>query len=118
MPEEIEPPKDRVVWTEEQMMECLRYGFLVVFTKQHISTKSICRRVRRKGTYFYIESDRHMVMLPESFFKEGPGGVVPGDLIFISTDGTCTILRSITDDTYFKVVNGRIRSNHPNMKGQ
>jgi hypothetical protein len=95
-------------WTFSEFKESYRYGTLIVLVKQLKDGRSVCRRMRRKKN-IYLIAEQMICKLPteySNFMLE------LGDVVFISQDKTCSILRDETLKPMFHITEtGQIQKN-------
>lgn len=101
-------------WNISELIECTRYGLLVVFVKDDHQGRQICRRVRRKKERLYTE-EMYYMKLPKTYNNDTVF-LEEGDLVFISQDKIASVLRS-NNGKFATVTNGRLSMNTEFFKG-
>jgi hypothetical protein len=100
-------------WTFDEFKESYRYGTLVVVVKKMINGRCVCRRMRRKKENYLI-AEQLICKLPESY---NHFSLELGDVVFISQDKTCSILRDESTRPMFKVDGNKIEKVTTIFKG-
>jgi hypothetical protein len=96
-------------WSVAEIIECTRYGLLVVYIKDDHRGMQVCRRVRRKKEMLYAEEQYYM-KLPKAY-NNSAVLLRPGDLVFVSGDKVASILRNGREESFADVINGRLKIN-------
>lgn len=96
-------------WNISELIECTRYGLLVVYIKDDYQNRQICRRVRRKKERLYAE-EMYYMKLPKKYNMDTVF-LTEGDLVFISQDKVASVLRNSRGELFATVTNGRLSMN-------
>lgn len=94
-------------WGISELIECMRYGLLVVYIKDDQRGYQVCRRVRRKKEKLFCMEMFYM-HLPKQY---GQLTLEQGDLVFIARDNRCDVLRSVAGVRFADIKDTRIKMN-------